>query len=204
MSFKSLADKILPFAPLLGAVVGGPIGAAATGVGMIARAFGLGGDATPDQVLAAVSADPNAGDKLAALQESNRHELEKLQLVEDTKRQLAVNETMRIEAQSEDWFVRRARPFFIWSMGVAWNVQIYALMGMILYVVIRRTNEAATIFTAVSDILAELAGMWFVALSVIGVNVVARSMDKRNGNGKGTGAPSNLLGAIKGLMPGKK
>jgi hypothetical protein len=198
MSIKDLAAKVAPFAPLLATAVGGPAGAAITAVTLIARAFGLAPDAPPADVAAAIAADPAAAAKLTELQETNRGALERLLLKEETKRQQIVNDTARIELQSDDPFVRRARPFFTWSMGVAWNVQVYCLMGLLIFVVVWRPEQAALMFNAVADVLAELANMWMVALAVTGVGVIARSVDKGGNPLRG------LSGRLAGLVPGSK
>lgn len=56
-------------APIIGGIVGGPFGAIIGGlVPQIAAQFGLAPDAPPSAVAAAVEADPQAGNKLAALE----------------------------------------------------------------------------------------------------------------------------------------
>jgi hypothetical protein len=71
-------------APILGGIIGGPFGAMVGGLlPQIAGAFGLPADAAPAQVTAAVQADPNAGSKLAALEEQHKTELALVQLQVD-------------------------------------------------------------------------------------------------------------------------
>jgi hypothetical protein len=65
MDLKDIAGKIADVAPVLGTVFGGPVGAA-TGLAVkaIISAFGLKGDATPDEIDNAIKTDPQAAIKL--------------------------------------------------------------------------------------------------------------------------------------------
>jgi hypothetical protein len=71
---EALAGSLLQKGlPALGGILGGPVGAvvgniAASLVPQIAGAFGLAPDTAPAVVAATVTADPNAADKLAALE----------------------------------------------------------------------------------------------------------------------------------------
>lgn len=81
----SLIEKGLP---VLGGLIGGPAGAVAGNVisgvvGEIATSFGLAPDATPAVVAATVAADPQAGDKLAALEDKHKTDLALMQLQVD-------------------------------------------------------------------------------------------------------------------------
>ena len=72
------------FAPVLGTAIGGPAGGAVGGaVSLLMGAFGLGGDSTPDQVAAAIAADPHAALKLKELEMTHQEELAKLALASD-------------------------------------------------------------------------------------------------------------------------
>jgi hypothetical protein len=65
MEWKDIAGKIADAAPTLGTLIGGPIGTGiGTGVKLLARAFGLSDDATPDQIDEAIKQDPQAALKL--------------------------------------------------------------------------------------------------------------------------------------------
>lgn len=71
LHWKDVGVAVAKFAPLVGGVVGGPIGAGVGEVGsLIAKAFGC--DNTPDAVLAAVQKDPEAGVKLAQIEADNK------------------------------------------------------------------------------------------------------------------------------------
>jgi hypothetical protein len=65
MDWKSVAGSIVQFAPTLGGAVGGPVGSAVgLAVSALAKVFGLGPDATPDQINQAIQQDPEAALKL--------------------------------------------------------------------------------------------------------------------------------------------
>jgi len=65
MDWKDLAKTVTGIAPILGGVLGGPPGATIGRViSAIAKIFGLGDDATPDQINQAIQQDPQAALKL--------------------------------------------------------------------------------------------------------------------------------------------
>ena len=89
---------------------------------------------------------------------------------QETARLEAVNQTIRIEAASQDPYVRRMRPTFGYIVAISWA----GLMGGIVYNIVRDPATAGTVIGAVG----QLATMWSVALSVLGVYVYRRSSEK--------------------------
>ncbi|MCM0020058.1 MAG: holin family protein, partial [Tagaea sp.] len=81
-----------------------------------------------------------------------------------------VNATARVEAQSEDPYVRRMRPTFGYVMALTWAVQ----MAAVAWAIVTAPKEAAQVVEA----LGALSLMWSVGLSVLGVYVYKRSSDK--------------------------
>jgi hypothetical protein len=85
MNWKDVGGYVKQYAPALGAAIGGPAGGAIGGaVSLIAGAFGITDpEPTPDQVMAAVKADPQAALKLQEINTRHRERLEELALEGD-------------------------------------------------------------------------------------------------------------------------
>ena len=65
MEWKDIAGMVKTAAPMVGTAIGGPVGTAIGGaVSSLISAFGLAGDATADDVHAAITNDPDAALKL--------------------------------------------------------------------------------------------------------------------------------------------
>ena len=175
--FGKIGKVLGKAAPLVGGLLGGP--AANIVTSLLSQTLGV--EDAPDAVLAALEADPGAIERIRALEIEQQTELTRLQLTAetariisdntaDTKRLAEVNKTMRVEASSADPWVRRARATFVYCMALSWTVQIGAISAGI----IMDPESIAKI----SEIMFALAGMWSVALTVIGVAVKERSKDK--------------------------
>lgn len=117
------------------------------------------------------------GDQLSPEQvaEANRHieRMAELDSAEATAALAQVNESLRSESRSEDWYVRRWRPTFGYAMAVTW----VATMGAVSWAIVAEPGQAATIIAA----LVNTSPIWGVALGVLGIAVVKRSQDKQSG-----------------------
>lgn len=105
--------------------------------------------------------------------EANRH-TERMAEMKMKEFELALSETnksLRTEVGSDDAYVRRMRPTFGYLMAFTWAAQMFALA----YIMVFRTQEAATVMQAVGS----LSVIWTVGLSVLGVYVYKRSEDKK-------------------------
>ena len=124
------------------------------------------------------------------LKQAHRHleEVLALRLKHETTLLSEVNRSLRVEAQSQDAYVRRWRPTFGYAVAAAWVVQTCALT----WVVVFRTDKADAILSAA----AELTFMWGVALSVLGVGVVKRSHDKAVASGATVSSPLGMLSSF--------
>ena len=164
----------------VGAALGGIDHPAAKGA---AKALGEAGAA-----IASARVDP------AQLAEAHRH-LEAMAAADGENYRAAlaeVNATARIEAQSEDPYVRRMRPTFGYVMAVTWAVQMTAVA----WAIVTAPKEAAQVVEA----LGALSLMWSVGLSVLGVYVYKRSKDKAIAAGATLDGP---LGALARLLDRK-
>jgi len=80
MDWKAVGAKVVDFAPLLGTLLGGPIGTAAGGlVKVLANELGLKAEeATPDAFMKALELDPNAVLKFKEFEMAHKVEIQKL------------------------------------------------------------------------------------------------------------------------------
>lgn len=124
------------------------------------------GKADGADALAAIRDDP--AQALRLQQAWLAHEVE---LAREETRQLAeINATMRVEASSDDRFVRRWRPTFGYAVAFTWT----ATMAAMAWAIVADPAQAPAIISA----LVNTAPIWGVALGVLGVAVVKRSQDK--------------------------
>lgn len=129
------------------------------------------GAATPEAAVDALKENAALAGQFQSRMAELYVDLVKAELVEDTKRLQAVNETMRAEVGSADIWVRRARPVFIYIMGLTWFLQ----MGAISVVMVWKPEQAAMLIKSIG----ELTMMWSIALGVVGVYIKVRSDDKK-------------------------
>ncbi|PWG62841.1 3TM-type holin [Spiribacter halobius] len=167
MNWESIKGAVAKAAPLLGGALGGPAGGAVGS--LIAGALGVEED--PDQVARAIETDPAAVAKLRQLEQEHQRSLRRMTLEAETARLAQVNQTMRAEAQADDAFVRRWRPMFGYVASLTWTLQT----GGIVYAMVASPGNAADLIEAITA----LTPMWGIALAVLGINVSARSRDKR-------------------------
>lgn len=119
-----------------------------------------------DEALAAIQGDP----ALAAKLREKLIDFDLRKMEEETKRLQAVNQTMQAEAQSEDWFVRRARPAFLWV--TAFSIFVEVVIALIVVIVAPdKIDDLATLYTALSVPQS-------VAAAMCGVYLKKRSDDK--------------------------
>jgi hypothetical protein len=116
MDLSNLASILKPLSGVLGGILAGPVGATAAPlvVGALASALGLSDDATPEQVAVELNSNPLAPAIVAEVEQrigKTAQEIEAAVLE-------TVNQTARLELQSESKFVKYARPFNIWIIGI--------------------------------------------------------------------------------------
>lgn len=122
MDWKEVGLKVARLgAPLLGGVVGGPMGAK---LGTVLAAA-MGSEDQPDAVARAIDADPQAAARVIEIQASLQAELAQLRTQEamqeshERVQQLSqVNQTMRAESTSKHWPQWAWRPFNGFLFGI--------------------------------------------------------------------------------------
>ena len=113
------------------------------------------------------------GVPIEQLVEANRH-IEVLAAQENLREatQLTqINESLRAEVSSNDWYVRRMRPTFGYLMAITWACQMLALA----YAIVFAPETASLIMQSMES----LGLIWSVGLSVLGIYVYKRSEEKR-------------------------
>jgi len=132
MSWNELGKTVAQFAPLLGAALPVP-GGAAIGT-LIASVFGGNAD-DPESLSRAIQTNPEAAVKLRQIETEHKAELERIamqrvanQLAADTVRIESVNQTMQVETSSQGlpafW-----RPF--WGLFQRWRFLFRSLQLVI-------------------------------------------------------------------------
>lgn len=178
---KSLVGKS---APLLGTLVGGPVGTAVT---MLASAFGT--DATPDAIEKAIMADPDAALRLKSLEDNNRTLLAQAAITSDLTMFEQTHQTIRAELATEDKFKSYWRPAFGYAMVLSWLM----VWGGIMFTIFSDPANANLVINALSSTTV----LWGVALSVLGVQIHKRSQDKQVAAGEKV---NGFLGSVKSML----
>ncbi len=171
MNLSDLGKTIAGFAPLLGSVVGGPVGGAFGSV--VAKAFGAKDE--PQAIAEAIAADPEAAIKLRKIELDNKTELQQIEL----DKLKVVNETMQAELQSGDPFVRRWRPFYGYCVAISWLVQMLGFTFVFGYTAINSPDKLMIVIQQFAVLSGSLIALWGIALAVLGVSVHQRSKDKK-------------------------
>ena len=186
MDWKSVGKTIAGVAPILGTLLGGPIGGAAgTAIKLLTSAIGGDVKATPDAIHEAIKADPQALARVRIAELGNQVELQKL-LVESQRLEVQkevsalseVNQTMRAEANSEHWPQ--------WS----WRPYNGALFGTTMFAV----YVGLPMFDKTVPTIPYL--VWVAWASILGVTTWHRGREKRILAGETDG----LIDKIKGLI----
>jgi hypothetical protein len=177
MDFTNLANMLLKAgATTLGGALGGPAGAAAGAliVNTLGPMLGLGADATPDEIAAGIEHNPSAPSIIQQAEAQIGKSVAEIEAaVIDT-----INQTSRLELQSESRFVKFARPFNIWVIGVVTGGYGLCLIAA----------TAAAVFggnAAALNMLVANAGVIGIALApsgaVAGVSAWGRTREKLEG-----------------------
>jgi hypothetical protein len=116
MDLSNFAVILKPLSSVLGGALGGPVGATVAPliIGTLAKALGLDEAAAPEEVANEIIKNPDAPAIVADVEKQIGKTAQEIEAaVLET-----VNQTARLELQSESWFVKHARPFNIWIIGL--------------------------------------------------------------------------------------
>ncbi|WJT10852.1 3TM-type holin [Vibrio harveyi] len=165
---------IAPVAPVVGGLVGGPVGAT---VGtLLSNALGV--EATPEAIEQELKRNPDALVKIKQMESDERTQLRTLTYrhaeLESEERKLSIvqqHKTMQAELKSEDAYVRRWRPTFGYAVCLAWSLLFF---GLFIVMVITPEKAAEVINSVVA-----MTPLFGIALTVLGINIHKRSLDKQ-------------------------
>ena len=181
MNWSDVGSAIADAAPLLGSALGGPAGGAVGS--LVASVFGS--SDKPDDVAAAIKADPQSAVKLKQIQADHQDNLAQIAMQravslaqEDTKRLQAVNATMQTEAKSEHWPQWSWRPFNGYMFGST-LFGVYFLLP-----ILQRPVPSIPEW------------VWMAWAAVLGVTAWHRGKKKRIEAGETSGGIAGALGAI--------
>ena len=166
MDWGKIGNLVADAAPIIGTALGGPAGAAVGGI----VASALGSKPTPDEVEKAIKYDPEAFAKIRKIEADHEEALTRMTLENETARATETQKTMRAEIGSEDAFVRRARPMFLYV--AAFSVFVEVIIALV--VVLLQPAQIATLTTLFSA----LATPQSIALAACGIYLKKRSDDK--------------------------
>ena len=192
--WESIKSLIGSAAPLIGTLIGGPIGAGVGG--LVANALGV--ENTPQAIEQELMNNPDALLALNELEMDHQVEFKQLALehakIESEERKLALtqqNATMQAELASNDPYVRRWRPTWGYSMCAAWVLLFFGVA----FVMVFHPKEAANVMNSV----VAMTPLFGIGLAVLGINIHKRSQDKQVSLGvKPLGAINALKQTLKG------
>jgi hypothetical protein len=189
-----MLDKIKqllsPMAPVLGGMLGGPLGAAA---GTALKQLLCGNQQASDEQLAAAleTASPDQLVKIKQMDNQFKLDMEQLAVArnkDELQAEMAqteqINKTMQVEYDTNDRYKSYWRPTFGYAVAITWVLQTIGITLGIFYASVYHPQEAGTIFNGIAAIAGSLATQWLIALSVLGINISARSKDKANALGE--------------------
>jgi hypothetical protein len=140
MDWKEVGAKVVDFAPLLGTLLGGPIGTAAGGlVKLLANELGLKSEeATPDAFMKIIEADPNAVLKFKEFEMAHKIEIQKLVIEEDRIFLQDRQDARHRQVESEKATGKRDYNLYV----LAWMVVglFFTLVGMLMFIILPEAN----------------------------------------------------------------
>jgi hypothetical protein len=173
VDFKALAAKIAANAPTLGAAIGTVVpgagnvigGAVGLGIKALASVFGLGEDATPDQISAAIEADPQAAVKIKLAemdyqnQEKQRQSEERLKIL--TAQLADVQNARQMNVDTTKATGKRDKNLY----ALAWVIVVgfFALVGILIFVTLPPDSNGVVfmLFGALASGFTGIVGYFF-------------------------------------------
>ena len=190
MNWLEIKNTISKSAPVLGGLLG-PLGGVAGSI--IATALNV--DNTPEAIAEAYKNDPDALIKIRQAEQDNKQELQKLLIQQEMLSITETNKTMRAELTADNKYKSYWRPTFGYVGAIAWAVQTITILGVFIFSALSSDiHKVATLLDSVIGIISALTPQWAILLSVLGINIHKRSVDKQNSLGIQTsGILSKLL-----------
>lgn len=167
--WDTIKKIITPAAPLLGGMISGPAGPVVSA--MIASALGV--EDKPEAIEKALCDDPQALIRIKEIESNERIALQRLavesesnRLAADTSRIDSINQTMRVEAKSEDWWQSGWRPFWGFITGGAFLV-VCILICILAFVAV--TDKSAEAMTMIPQLITSFTTLFGIPGAILGV-----------------------------------
>lgn len=174
--WNKVANILKGSVPIIATALGGPLPLAGLVASKIAKSLGV--EDSPKAIISHLKANPQIDVKICLAHIESDKETTLAALEATTKQLNIVNQTMRNEANSNDAFVRRWRPFYGYIVGISWFVFISGLVTVFVYTAVKNPATLPVMLTHLGTFTTSTMPLWAVALAVLGVSVRARSADK--------------------------
>jgi roadblock/LC7 domain-containing protein len=197
--FQKIGDAVADYAPGLAKAlmlvpgVGIPAAAGVAAIGSIAKAFGLGDDATPEEVLKAVTVDPEISLKAQIADNDFKLKMKEIEFQEykteqeaETARLQSVNSTMQAElanSKDEAWYQKAWRPANGFAVA-AGSLTSTWFVCYLFYVTLKTASLAvavSTILNVIPQLAIAISTLLAIPGAAVGIAAWHRGMLKREG-----------------------
>ena len=180
MNWDNLKDIIGKSAPVLGGLLGGPIGASVGG--LISNVLGV--QDNPEAVLAELKTNPEAVLKLQQIQIDHKQKLEEFRL-----REIEI-EQERFKTSHNTYSKNSSMADKIAVQVIKWNLPVIALLVVINVVVVHYFKDDASLIAIVSNIIGLTIGKLFTERQAVinfffGSSIGSKEKDVHIANMKG-------------------
>ncbi len=177
ISWKAVAEKIATISPILGTILGGPIGSiVATTGSLIAQKLNV--EPAPEAIFGMLN-DPANLIKLKELENEYKQKLieyETMQIQAEVERLKIVNSTMQAEAYSEKWPQYSWRPFWGFTSALAFIGFVYFIL-FLAYKAIHQGETSA--LNMIPTIITSMTGLFAIPGAILGITAWHRGKEKR-------------------------
>jgi hypothetical protein len=168
MDFKDIAKMVIDLAPALGGALAIPTGGASLAVGAAVKAlgsvFGLTDTAKPEEIAAAIQADPEAAFKMKAAEQTFKAEMRRLDL-EELKAGLGDVQGAR-NMNTENTKVTGKRDFNLYFLAYLYTLGFFISTGVMVYLAMQ-SKLPADMPQAVIFLLGNLFGCLTAGVTAI-------------------------------------
>jgi hypothetical protein len=178
MKWSDVGQLVSEGAPLLGALLTAPISAPVAIISLIAGAFKLSANSSPDEVYKAIKEDPEALYKLSQIQLNNHDEIERLHARLALHESDNLRHTMFKEYTIENKFKSYWRPSFGYMIVFTIPTLVIWLLFMGTWVFFVNPNQLTLLESVLTLILPPICNLLGWGIGVLGVNIFHRSKDK--------------------------
>lgn len=177
MDWSKVGQAIAKTSPLLGSILGGPVGAVASAAGSLIASF-LGVEPKPEAVSEAIKNNPEVLLRLKELELRHQEALlswQTKQIEAETARITAVNLTMQKETEAEKWPQYSWRPFWGFISALAFLGTVL-LVGILAYRAVIKGDLAA--INMIPQMITSLTTLFAIPGAILGVSAWYRGKEK--------------------------